>query len=738
MPADREKSMEFLAPKPRRADGATLTVLFVVSLMIIPSKLVFRGIPLSVSPAVLIGIGISLCLFFAHFTSTLGAAKGRSVVRTAVIVYFLSVLATYGYVTYGYLPPDELPLTDHTLVNILAVVGVALVVCDGVRGRDRLDFVLKAVVVSGTVVAAIGVIQFLVGFDLAKYLTLPIFRFGVDNHGFIAERSSFRRPAGTTGTPIEFGVVCAMVLPLALHYGFRARERLEREWGWWLCCALLGSGAIFAISRSAILGLVVGGIVLFIGWPRGRRSRVLLVSMAFLLGMKLAFPGLLGTIYGSFYNLNSDNSVKYRTHDYPVAFAEIARHVWLGRGFGTWYSPKYQVFDNQYLSTLVEGGFIGLLAVAGLFLAGIYGAARALYLAVDPEQRDLALTLLACLVVPVVGAATFDLFAFGTGAALTFVLIGAVGSLVRIARQLASETADRSKGSPERSVLAVEGRDRVTVPIASVVVPAHNEEAVLARTLERLLSGSVPGELDVVVVPNACSDKTADVARRAGVRVLETSIPGKANALRLGDAACRTFPRVYLDADVELSVASVRLLVAALAGSDALACAPIPEWDLTGASWMVRRVHRTHDRLVAPHRVLAGAGVYVLSEPAHKRVFPLPDVVADDEWVHRSFDVSERVVVPGARSFVRPPRTVATHLRRRVRVRQGNRQLVELSRPPAEGQRQLRALGQLIVRRTVSPLDAACYLTVVGVERGLTRWRLLRGGAAWGTDRSSR
>ena len=86
-------------------------------------------------------------------------------------------------------------------------------------------------------------------------------------------------------------------------------------------------------------------------------------------------------------------------------------------------------------------------------------------------------------------------------------------------------------------------------PIASVVIPAHNEGAVLARSLQRLLSGSAPGELDVVVVPNGCSDQTAEVARRAGVRVLETPVAGKVNALRLGEAACRTFPRVYLDAD---------------------------------------------------------------------------------------------------------------------------------------------------------------------------------------------
>ena len=98
----------------------------------------------------------------------------------------------------------------------------------------------------------------------------------------------------------------------------------------------------------------------------------------------------------------------------------------------------------------------------------------------------------------------------------------------------------------------------VSAPLASIVIPAHNEEAVLARCLRVLLAGSLPGELDVIVVANACTDRTAEIAREAGVRVLETSTPGKANALRLGDAECVTFPRIYVDADIELENSSVR------------------------------------------------------------------------------------------------------------------------------------------------------------------------------------
>ncbi|MBF8192255.1 glycosyltransferase [Nonomuraea sp. K274] len=271
-------------------------------------------------------------------------------------------------------------------------------------------------------------------------------------------------------------------------------------------------------------------------------------------------------------------------------------------------------------------------------------------------------------------------------------------------------------------------------PTVSVVIPAHNEEAVVSAGLDLLLAGTEPGEFDVVVVANACTDRTARAAAREGVRVLETATPGKVNALRLGDAACRVFPRVYLDADVRLDAASVRALAAAAARPGVLACAPVPEWDLRGTGPVVRRVHRVHDRLIAPSRALAGVGVYILNEEGHRRAFPMPDVISDDGWVDGCFHGAERAVVPEARSVVRPPRTVRAHLRRRVRVRRGNRQLAGLGRP-GRGLR-LGALGGLVAGRAVSPLDAACYLAVLAADRLLTR---LRGGAAdWGTDTGSR
>ncbi|WP_051753507.1 O-antigen ligase family protein [Streptosporangium amethystogenes] len=424
-------------PTRRRADAATLACVFAVALLVVPARMVFRGLPLSITPASLVALAATFLCLCAHLTLTLGMAKGRNPVRTALLVFLTAMVATFGYATFGYMPSDELNLADHALILLVANAGLALLVCDGVRGTARLDFVLQTVVVAGAIIAVIGACQFLLDLDLTRYMEFPGLRYTAED-GFITLRSDFRRVAATTGHPIEFGVVCAMLLPIAVHYGFQARERSEPALRWWVCSGLIGMGLMFSVSRSAVLGLVGVAVVLFLGWPARRRLQALGVVFGFLVLMRIMVPGLLGTFYGLFANFGNDDSIRYRTHDYEVAAHEIAKHLWLGRGAGTWYAPKHQVFDNQYILSTVETGLIGVGAIVGMFACAFYAGLRARHLSTDPGTRDLGLTLAACMVVPLIGAATFDLMAFATATGLSFLLIGAAGALLRAATEPAA------------------------------------------------------------------------------------------------------------------------------------------------------------------------------------------------------------------------------------------------------------------------------------------------------------
>ncbi|MFJ9823580.1 glycosyltransferase family 2 protein [Streptomyces sp. NPDC101160] len=220
----------------------------------------------------------------------------------------------------------------------------------------------------------------------------------------------------------------------------------------------------------------------------------------------------------------------------------------------------------------------------------------------------------------------------------------------------------------------------------SIVIPAHNEERTLARLLDGLLDGARDGEFDVLVVCNGCTDATAAVAAGYGprVRVVETPVPSKHQALRLGDAHARGFPRIYVDADVELGAADVRALTAALAGpGPVLAAAPERQLPMSGCSWPVRAYYKVWQRLPAVREGLFGRGVIAMSGEGHARIAALPPLMADDLAASLAFGPAERAVVRAARVVVRPPRTWPDLIRRRIRAATSTAQLEEQQREAA-------------------------------------------------------
>ena len=213
-------------------------------------------------------------------------------------------------------------------------------------------------------------------------------------------------------------------------------------------------------------------------------------------------------------------------------------------------------------------------------------------------------------------------------------------------------------------------------PIASVVIPAHDEQAVIGDTLSTLLADAELGELDVVVVCNGCVDATAQRARQvAGVRVVEIAEASKIAALRQGDEVTSVFPRIYLDADVALSTNAARALAAALADEQIRIAGVLPEVDLTSATRLARWYHEFRLRLPVYRHGIIGAGVYALDEQGRSRFGRWPEVTGDDQYVFRMFAADERRAVSGHRSRVRIDGGLRDVVRRGVRIRRGNREL---------------------------------------------------------------
>ena len=424
---------------PRPADAATVLAVFVALQLVLPARLVMNGLPLSLSAASLVSLALGALWLCTQLTVTLGAAKGRNPVRTALFTYALVLIASYGHAAASYLPSDERSIGDRTMITVFALVFVALVVCDGVRSRARLYFLLHVMVVCGAFVAVVGMLQYLFAFDLTPHLRPPGMHFSSFDSS-VGFRVGLTRAAGTTSTPVEFGVLCGMLLPLGVLVALRERHVGRRAAVWWACTALVGCGLMFSVSRSAIVGLLAAAAVLLLGWSARRRLWMLAAGIGFLAVIKVLSPGLLGTLRSLFQHAKDDTSVQWRTHDYETAGELISHHLWLGRGVGTWYAPKHEVFDNQYLLTLVDSGVIGLVAFLGIVLAALYACVRVgLWTRQHPAgivagamDRDLALSLAASVAVVLPTFGTFDFMAFPMVSATLFLLVGACAALLRI------------------------------------------------------------------------------------------------------------------------------------------------------------------------------------------------------------------------------------------------------------------------------------------------------------------
>ncbi len=111
-------------------------------------------------------------------------------------------------------------------------------------------------------------------------------------------------------------------------------------------------------------------------------------------------------------------------------------------------------------------------------------------------------------------------------------------------------------------------------PFLSIIIPAHNEERRLPRTLELtnrfLQAQTYDGE--VIIVENGSQDRTLEIAQEycqhhPAYRVLSEKLPGKGRAVRAGMLAARGEYRFMCDADFSMPVDEInRFLPPALPG----------------------------------------------------------------------------------------------------------------------------------------------------------------------------
>ena len=343
------------------------------------------SLPIRLEPYRLVVAGLVLAWLTSALIDPRVRLRRTHVIDAPLLVFVVAVLGSMivNSNRVSSVGPDAL----KGLLFFMSFIAVLFLTVSLLRSWDDIDFIVRVLVVGGSVVALFALIESRTGYNVFAHLSqvVPVLRStGVHE---VIQRGSRLRVFASAQHPIALGAAFAMLVPLAMYRAICFRKPL-----WWICATLLLMATLATVSRTAILMLVVIGLVFV--WLRAREMKRLwpLVIPA-VLAIHFALPGTIGTLRKSFFpaggvvaqqrdaNVGSGRVATLG----PALDTEFAPNPILGEGFATRITapdeyvpvPNAPILDNQWLGTLLETGIVGVVALFWLFVRFVRRLGRA-------------------------------------------------------------------------------------------------------------------------------------------------------------------------------------------------------------------------------------------------------------------------------------------------------------------------------------------------------------------------
>ncbi len=167
------------------------------------------------------------------------------------------------------------------------------------------------------------------------------------------------RAHGLSANPNGLGIALCFIYPLQLHAAIQATSRKQR-WLWGLASMASVVGVVLSLSRSALMGVILASMGLFL-FPLTRRRTMALLGLLTVLGWM--WSQFLGDFAGERYDVEEleDDPRRVALVD---ALRVFGQHPLLGVGIGEFARESSQGIPvhNAVVSVFVEAGlFAGLL-----------------------------------------------------------------------------------------------------------------------------------------------------------------------------------------------------------------------------------------------------------------------------------------------------------------------------------------------------------------------------------------
>lgn len=361
----------------------------------------------------------------------------RSMVTTPLTVPLIvfMIVAIFSFI-FGLSNGPLTPTLLRRFAELLLSLGFVLVIIDFCRRWDRLERLVKVLILAGAAAALLGIVLWVLPEETANTALNALQRVGypggwvvryIEENPDLAERA-----IGTSVDPNSFGGLLLLVGALTAPQLVTRRPLLPR----WLVAGALGLilvALVLTYSRGAMVGLAAG-----LGLVAAIRYRRLIPYMLFLAVLFLLLPITQEYVARFAAGLQGEDlATQMRFGEYRDALTLIGRYPLFGVGFAG--SPDIDVYlgvANVYLTIGQQMGMLGLLSfvvLIGVLFA--FAAANRGFFAAHPRRDGLWLGLHAAVAGGLV-AGIFDHYLFNMEFhhAVTFfwLLVGLAAAATRL------------------------------------------------------------------------------------------------------------------------------------------------------------------------------------------------------------------------------------------------------------------------------------------------------------------
>jgi polysaccharide biosynthesis protein PslJ len=320
-------------------------------------------------------LDVALGAVFAVWALRLVTGRQRAVVTAPVTLplLFFIIFAIFAFI-FGLSNGPLTPTLLRKFAELILSLAFVLVVVDYCTTWERLERLVKVVLLAGAAAATIAIGLWLIPDDTANTLLNVLARLGypggwviryIEENPELAERA--------IGTSVDPNVLGGLLLMIGALAGPQlvAKRPLFPRWFTFILFGLISLALILTFSRSALVGLAAG--LLYVAVLRYRRLLPYMAVAGLLFLLLPITQGYVGRFIAGIQG--QDLATQMRFGEYKDALILIQRYPVFGVGFaGTPDIDIYLGVANVYFTIAQVMGLVGLLAFFAV-IATLFGYA---------------------------------------------------------------------------------------------------------------------------------------------------------------------------------------------------------------------------------------------------------------------------------------------------------------------------------------------------------------------------